>query len=162
MKASRKHLHRLDEITRAVDPPIYFITLCALKRKPIPADPMIAKMLIRSLHRCASESGWLVGRYVLMPDHVHSFCCPKKYREAAERPPESRSDFIGRWKSETTRLVWDNGRTGLLWQREFFDHLIRSDESYDEKWQYMMENPVRRGLCANSDEWKYQGEFDEL
>jgi hypothetical protein len=30
-----------------------------------------------------------------------------------------------------------------IWQREFFDHLLRSEESYDQKWNYVRENPVR-------------------
>ncbi len=44
-----------------------------------------------------------------------------------------------------------------FWQKEFFDHLIRSGESYSEKWEYMRQNPVRAGLVSNADDWKYSG-----
>jgi putative transposase len=40
-----------------------------------------------------------------------------------------------------------------------FDHVLRSDESYDEKWNYVKENPVRAGLVQIASEWPYQGEI---
>jgi hypothetical protein len=49
-----------------------------------------------------------------------------------------------------------------LWQREFFDHVLRSTESYSEKWNYVKDNPVRAGLVSASDEWKYAGEIEML
>jgi len=44
-----------------------------------------------------------------------------------------------------------------LWQREFFDHVLRSDEGYAEKWDYVRENPVRAGLVRSPNEWPYFG-----
>ena len=49
-----------------------------------------------------------------------------------------------------------------LWQPDFFDHVIRSFESYEEKWKYVRLNPLRAGLVEIADEWPYQGEMDEL
>jgi len=46
-----------------------------------------------------------------------------------------------------------------LWQPGFFDHVLRSDESYSQKWEYVRENPVRAGLVRRIDEWPYQGEL---
>jgi putative transposase len=46
-----------------------------------------------------------------------------------------------------------------LWQPGFFDHVLRNDESYSQKWEYVRENPVRAGLVARADEWPYQGEL---
>ena len=46
-----------------------------------------------------------------------------------------------------------------LWQPGFFDHVLRSDESYAEKWNYVRNNPVRAGLVRTTDEWPYQGEI---
>jgi len=45
------------------------------------------------------------------------------------------------------------------WQEGFFDHLLRSDESHAEKWEYVRQNPVRAGLCHQPEEWPYQGEI---
>jgi transcriptional regulator of aromatic amino acid metabolism len=52
--------------------------------------------------------------------------------------------------------------TAPLWQREFFDHLLRSEESYDQKWNYVRDNPVRAGLVLNASEWSFAGEIDHL
>ena len=45
------------------------------------------------------------------------------------------------------------------WQEGFFDHLLRSGESYAEKWDYVRMNPVRAGLCRDAGEWPYHGEI---
>jgi len=46
-----------------------------------------------------------------------------------------------------------------IWQRGFFDHVIRNTESYVQKWNYVRENPVRAGLVKKSEEWIFQGEI---
>ncbi len=51
---------------------------------------------------------------------------------------------------------------GTVWQEEFFDHVLRSSESYSQKWDYVKENPVRSGLVSESDEWRWQGEIETL
>jgi hypothetical protein len=49
-----------------------------------------------------------------------------------------------------------------VWQREFFDHVVRSNKSYAEKWNYVQENPVRAGLVKSADHWSYSGEIEIL
>jgi len=46
-----------------------------------------------------------------------------------------------------------------FWQREFFDHLLRSNESYSEKWEYVRQNPARAGLVANAADWEFSGDI---
>jgi putative transposase len=48
------------------------------------------------------------------------------------------------------------------WQKGFFDHVMRSEESYSEKWLYVAENPVRKKLSARPEDWPYQGEIFQL
>jgi REP element-mobilizing transposase RayT len=45
------------------------------------------------------------------------------------------------------------------WQKGFFDHLIRSERSYAEKYEYIVNNPVSGELVQVSEEWPYQGEI---
>jgi hypothetical protein len=49
-----------------------------------------------------------------------------------------------------------------LWQREFFDHVLRSNESYAEKWNYVRDNPVRAGFVTSANDWPYAGEIETL
>jgi putative transposase len=96
-----------------------------------------------------------------MPDHIHFFC-------RAELGAKTLSDFVGNWKSWTSRAINALGRprsapaATTLWQREFFDHVLRSNESYAEKWNYVRENPVRAGLVKSADDWSYSGEIEIL
>jgi hypothetical protein len=64
-------------------------------------------------------------------------------------------DFSAAAEAQATRLPLQ--RTSL-WQPGFFDHILRSDESYAEKWNYVRDNPVRAGLVKDADKWPYQGE----
>jgi REP element-mobilizing transposase RayT len=51
---------------------------------------------------------------------------------------------------------------GNIWQEEFFDHVLRSNESYSQKWDYVRENPVRAGLVEKAEDWPRQGEIESL
>ncbi len=86
-----------------------------------------------------------------MPDHVHFFAVP----EADAKPLVT---FVAKWKEWTTKnLASALNLTPPLWQPRFLDHLLRSEDSRSEKWDYVRNNPVRAGLVANADKWLYQG-----
>ena len=147
------HLRRLQQVW--VEPTVYLITVCATQRQPLLATDAMAREVVDALRDAAQRTGWRVGRYVIMPDHIHLFCAPTA---GAARL----CDFVRRWKSWTTRRAWAMGHSGRLWQPEFFDHLLRSNESYSEKWDYVVQNPVRAGLCEQPEQWPYQGEIESL
>ena len=100
--------------------------------------------------------GWAIGRYVIMPDHVHFFC-------RAELDATSLAIFMQKWKEwSSKRMTREQKVAGRVWQEEFFDHVLRSSESYSQKWDYVKENPVRAGLVQKSDDWPFQGEIQSL
>ena len=103
-----------------------------------------------------AQHGWLVGRYVVMPDHVHFFASP--LGEGAK----DLSRFLKYWKRSTAIRIRRAGVSQFRWQRESFDHLLRSEESYAEKWDYVRHNPVRANLVGRPEEWPYQGEVNAL
>jgi REP element-mobilizing transposase RayT len=155
-----KHLRRLERIW--IEAPVYFVTTCTKKRRPVLAQTEIADILIEEWRSARDRHSWIVGRYVIMPDHVHFFC-------TAEPDAKTLSDFLRAWKSWTSRKIGELLRPGsatpattTLWQREFFDHILRSSESYSEKWDYVRENPVRAGLVAVADDWQFAGEIENV
>ena len=82
-----------------------------------------------------------------MPDHVHLFV---------------RGDQgfrLSPWIGGLKRAISVALKSQRLWQAGFFDHILRSEESYAEKWNYVRDNPVRAGLVKAADEWPYQGEI---
>jgi REP element-mobilizing transposase RayT len=145
-----------------VDSPIYFVTTCTHHRRAVLAQPDIAEILIDEWTAAHDRHGWAVGRYVIMPDHVHFFC-------RAEYESKTLSEFTRAWKSWSSRRVHDilrprstTSATTPLWQREFFDHMLRSSENYTEKWNYVVENPVRAGLVTRADDWPCAGKIETL
>ena len=140
--------------------PVFFVTFCTYQRRKLLAADSVNSAFV-AFARHAYTRNIAVGRYVIMPDHVHFFCRP-------ELGARKLSEFIGAWKSWTSRRINALGgprsatAATALWQREFFDHVLRSTESYSEKWNYVFDNPLRAGLVSTAQEWKYAGEIETL
>ena len=84
-----------------------------------------------------------IGRYVIMPDHMHFFV-----------RGDNRFN-LGKWVNGLKRAISVAlGATNKqpLWQPGFFDHVLCNDESYAQKWEYVRQNPVRAGLVDSAAE----------
>jgi len=149
----RRHLRRLDHVW--VHQPIYLITVCTCERRELLLGSAMAGATTDCLADTRARHAWQVGRYVIMADHLHFLCTP-------EADASDLSAFVGGFKQASTRAAWRLGHSGRLWQREFHDHLLRSASAYTEKDEYVRMNPVRRGLCADADEWPHGGVLDVI
>jgi len=135
--------------------PTIFITTCTAGRKALLNDPKVVGVLREEWHGFRRRNGWAVGRYVVMPDHVHFFVCP--YAEVRR----SLSTAIGKWKEWTSRrIVGIVGTSPPVWQAAFFDRVMRHEKEGAEMWNYVRENPVRAGLVRNAGDWPYAGAID--
>ncbi len=145
----KKHLRRLLDLW--LPERDFFITTCVAGRRPILAVSEVVALFVEEWENSLRRYGWAIGPYVVMPDHVHFFC-----RDIEQATPLSLC--IGKWKEWTTkRLATERSFEVPVWQREFFDHLFRSDESYKAKWEYIRLNPVRAKLVARAEDWPHQG-----
>ncbi|PYK82314.1 MAG: hypothetical protein DME37_02710 [Verrucomicrobia bacterium] len=99
---THRHLRRLDRVW--LDPPIFFVTACTRKRKAMLASEQVAEILIDEWQSAQQRHGCHVGRYVIMPDHVHLFCTPN-------RNSTSLSGFVGAWKRWSSRRISKMPRT---------------------------------------------------
>jgi putative transposase len=152
---------RLELIFARYDPPLFFVTFNVHRRRRILASRTVHTGF-QDYARRAAEFQICVGRYVIMPDHVHLLVC------FGRDCPRSLGEWIKGLKKCLGSALRSSGikatsRAGQqlrsFWQPGFHDHLLRSDESYDEKWNYVRENPVRAGLVARADDWPYAGEI---
>jgi putative transposase len=133
---------------------IIFITLCTKDRQPHLATE-IMHTLLREVW--ADAERWCVGRYVILPDHLHLFCAPAPENETPL------ASWIRYWKSAVSRQWHALVETSTpLWERHFWDRQLRSGESYNQKWDYVRQNPVRHGHCTHPDHWPHQGQIHEL
>jgi REP element-mobilizing transposase RayT len=74
--------------------------------------------------------------YVVMDDHVHIVVEPHE-GFALER-------LVHSWKSYTAACMQRGDRSGRVWQREYFDRIIRDDAEFNAKIEYVLENPYQR------------------
>jgi len=153
---NRTHLRRLDQAFSDSTTPVFFITICTHRRRPHLRDPQAANTIIDALRRAESRYDWRVGRYVVMPDHVHFFCAPPTQKA------RSLSSFVGYWKRASAARIRRLCRTDFRWQTEFLDHVLRGHESYAQKWEYVRANPVRAGLLDDPEAYPFQGEVSAL
>ena len=133
---------------RRHQPIIVFLTVCTASRKPILATDEVVLVLRTAW---AKATFWHVGRWVVMPDHLHLFCSP------ATNPPEPLAHWVRFWKSEASRH-WPQPDRQPIWQRDFWDTQLRPGDHYGTQWEYVRQNPVRAGLVATPDDWRFQGE----
>ncbi len=130
-------------------PTIVYVTVCTKARHPwLVSD--LAHRIIRNAWSVATA--WRVGRYVLMPDHAHFFCAPSSHDITLE-------NWIAFWKRHTSRHAPD---PRWRWQSDHWDTRLRRSESYEAKWGYIRNNPLRAGLIIDPDAWPYQGELHTL
>ena len=210
---------------------ILYVTVVTEKRNPILSS--------EAAHNCIVDAwktatNWLVGWYVIMPDHIHFFCAPATY------PPSDFHRWMAYWKSLAAKAYWlaaggsrscatehntpaanatggsrscatecdspaadaaggsrscatesdtpaadaaggsrscatecstppadaqervPPARNPPLFQRDCWDRQLRTGESYAQKWEYVRNNPVRKGLVANACDWPYTGRMNIL
>jgi putative transposase len=147
-----KRLGRLETVF--VDSPIYFVTGCATNRRKIFAQPTVHNAFVEFAQRGPAHGAW-IGRYVLMPDHLHAFV-------AFDDDKITLAKWMKSLKNTISKALRAERIAGPHWQKTFFDHVLRSSESYGEKWEYVCENPVRAGLVKEAEEWPFQGEIFPL
>jgi REP element-mobilizing transposase RayT len=134
--------------------PIYFLTACTAQRRPILAKQDVHEAFIRFARQGPVHGVW-IGAYVLMPDHLHAFV-------ALDAERVTLSALVKSLKNVLPKKLRERGVAPPHWQKGFFDHVLRSQESAAEKWKYVRENPVRAGLVGYSSDWRYLGEIFAL
>jgi putative transposase len=100
----------------------------------------------------ATATAWLVGDYLLMPDHLHLFCAPRDLRFTIEI-------WIAYWKRE---FSLKHKRRDWKFQSRGWHHRLRDGENYSEKWLYVQENPLRKGLVTRIEDWPFKGKVFDL
>lgn len=131
---------------------IVFVTVCTKNRRPLLANDDAMRLIIAAWEKATF---WKVGRYVIMPDHIHFFCAPNA------ATPEPLEPWMRFWRTDVTKH-WPNCSEVPIWQRDYWDRQLRSGDSYSAKWIYVTNNPVRHGLVQNAEDWPYKGELNPL
>ena len=114
---------------------------------PLLAIPRIARVVESALlHFQGRRYG--LHAWCVMPDHVHVLVTPF-HGYGLERILHSWKSFTA---NEINRMLH---RSGTVWQRESFDHLVRSPEAFERFLAYIEANPVTAGLCSRAPEFRF-------
>jgi len=127
---------------------LYFITTVVQDRQPIFTDEKMCKILLISIEYFKLILDYKVYAYCIMPDHLHLILHPiGKY---------DLSYIMQMIKGSFARKVNKmNASTGKLWQKRYYEEVIRNESILISKIEYIHANPLRKGLVNFMEEYKY-------
>ena len=137
----------------------YFITICTHQRRCVLSGicrdgegtraqvilTALGQILQDVLEETAADFGIGLDAYVLMPNHIHLLL---RIEDRDDRKRVTVGQYIGAFKSIATKRWREECEqrgvyAGKLWQRGFYDHILRNEADYYEKLRYIDENPDR-------------------
>lgn len=147
LPAEKRHVERRKRIEAWID---------AGHGSCILGKPEIAGMVQTTLLFLDSQRYRLLA-WVVMPNHVHALFQPANGWTVAE--------IVASWKRYTAHKIYEYCReTGArqrssIWHREYWDRYIRDERHFQQTVAYIHLNPVRAGLVAKSERWRWSSAF---
>jgi REP element-mobilizing transposase RayT len=127
----------------------YFVTICTRERRRLFVAPDVVDLLVLQLRHAAAMTEMAVPAYCVMPDHVHILA------EGTTASADFR-EFVRLFK-QTSSFAYARTHGAHLWQRGYFERVLRADEDSVHVTRYIMENPVRAGLVADALAYPFSG-----
>ena len=134
----------------------YFFTVNLLERKTWLLIEYI-DLLRLAFHKVKMRHPYRIDAMVILPDHLHIIMTL----------PKSDANYSKRWNlikgyfsrsiekaeklSNSRKLKRERG----IWQRRFWEHMIRDDEDFENHINYIHYNPVKHGYVNNPVDWKH-------
>lgn len=134
---------------------VFFATLCCLDKRQAFIKDEFNAAVVDCINKEKERIGHAVYAFCLMPDHIHLLISPLETGVPV-------TQFMGALSSLITRLSWSHGFTGRLFQRSFYDHVVRKDEDLTKIVEYILNNPVRKGIVTDWRDYKHCGFVDPL
>ena len=139
----------------------FFITQVTYQREPWLCCDVARKALREGIERVRVKYPFVIDAFVLLPDHFHCL-----WSLTADD-----QDFSVRLRLIKTYVTKHYGQAlgvnrevslsrkkrgeSNLWQRRFWEHLIRDEQDFAKHCDYIHDNPVRHGFCENPQDWQY-------
>ncbi len=129
-------------------PGAFSVTLSTAYRRKLFCDESVINVCLSALTGATMREGVEVLAYCFMPDHLHLLL------EAKEG-----SNLIGFMKTfkQMSAFRYRQAFHRHLWQKGYYDHVLRKEEDVRSVAQYIFENPVRAGLIDSTDEYSFLG-----
>jgi putative transposase len=148
MLAISEKKHRLS-LDRYKGPVTVAYTACIRNRATFFSKALHAEQAAKVLIDEATKWNCDVVIYLFMPDHVHILM--KGTRE------DSDTYRVMRVFKQKTGFLFSKAGFGIVWQKDFYDHILRTESDFSNQLQYILENPVRGGLASRWQEYPFKG-----
>jgi REP element-mobilizing transposase RayT len=159
----RKQIH-LKGFNYSSNEDVFFLTICTADKQPYFSDPNISRAIVDELEYRRASKEIKLFCYCIMPDHLHMLISleenyTKKKGAFGERTLQN---WVSAFKRHTARISAQISNIRRLWQSNFYDHVLRREESLVEICSYILNNPVRRGIVLSWEEYPYSKMVDDL
>ena len=121
-----------------------------------PTFDSIARVLLQHAREYHQMGKWFIPLFLVMPDHLHFIVKAANWRGGdgvrgggGVRGAPALPRLIANWKH------WLTANYGIRFQANFWDTRLRNEEHYAEKFRYICNNPVRKGLCGTARDWAH-------
>ena len=142
------------------EPGRFFVTITTHNRRAWFQRPDVVGHCTKALRSACQDAGFTLSAFCFMPDHLHVLVTS-----------EGRTDLVRLVKEFKQATAWwfrnihqagglkasptspDNRPS--LWQKSYYDHILRREEDVNQVVRYILENPIRAGLATSVDEYPY-------
>ena len=142
---------------------LHFITTSCYRRRPLLASRSRRNLFLKILEQVRVRYGFAVIGYVVMPEHVHLLLSEPERDHPSTVMQVLKQRFarpvlkqMRPQKQSVQSALWP-GDLDLehVWQRRYYDFVVRTGKKRVEKLQYMHRNPVKRGLVLAPEQWAW-------
>jgi len=138
----------------------YFFTLVTYKRKPLLIEHI--ENLREAFRRTQKHYRYAIEAIVILPDHLHIIMTPEYVNEYPQIIKQIKRSFVyglplnikAEARLQLSTSQYYRGHAGI-WQSRYYEHTIRDQKDWDEKINYIRDNPVKHGLCDTWNQWQY-------
>ena len=121
----------------------HFVTFTCYHRNPNFDSAAVYDRFVEALEGTRRRFALCVYGYVVMPEHVHLLVSEPEHGLLADAIHHLKLSFAKRLGA------------GVFWQKRYYDRNVRDGHEFQEKLRYLHRNPVKRGLCARPQDWKW-------
>jgi putative transposase len=127
----------------------YSLTFCTAHRLPLFTLAAPIDEAIEDISRSAAAQAFAVPAYCFMPDHLHLLV----------EGTSATSDLVAfaNEAKQRTGYRYRRGQRRALWQKGYFEHVLRDDETTLNVARYILANPVRAGLVQEPHDYPFSG-----
>ena len=137
----------------------YFFTVVTYQRRPIFADERAVHLLEQCCQTTMTTLPFLQEALVILPDHLHvMWTLPENDADLSTRWKLIKGKFSHQYQRDKSENITESqrkkGESGV-WQRRFWEHLIRDESDFNRHCDYVHYNPVTHGLAAAPSDWQH-------